>query len=90
MYFFSGQRHWPVWVKRHWPEFGIVTMFWIRGTGLLWITMFLRRHFLFDMFEQKNFSPRDCFGGSYFLLFLSFSPHSCLSQTTVGGAYRLV
>ena len=22
---------------RHWPEFGIVTTFWIRGTGLIWV-----------------------------------------------------
>ena len=24
-----------IWVNRHWPEFGIVTMLWIRGTGLI-------------------------------------------------------
>ena len=35
----------PAWVlychnlvhKRHWPEFCIVTMLWIRGTGLIWV-----------------------------------------------------
>ena len=37
MYFSVDKRHWPY--KRHWPEFGVVTILWIGGTGLIWVKM---------------------------------------------------
>ena len=61
--------------KRHWPEFGIVTVLWIRGTGLLWYyyNVFVEALAVLTCSSRSIFSARDCFGCSYFLLSLLFS-----------------
>ena len=95
--------------KRHWPEFGIITMFfflwikgtalslalsqsflWIRGTGLHWQYYHVFMEAFCHVRAEVFFAACDYFCGSYFLLFRCFSRYRCLSQTTVGGAYRLV
>ena len=55
------------WVKRHWPEFGIIT-------GFLW------RHLPFCS-GGSIFSACDCFGGTYFpyYLFCFLVTDVCLS-----------
>ena len=79
--------------KRHWPEFGIATMFFLMIEALACIgiiTMFLCRRLPFCHVRTEISSQHVTVfsGGPYFQLFLLFSRYRCFSQTTVGGAYR--
>ena len=61
--------------SRHWPTLVLLQCFY--GGAL-------------SFSGRSTFVVGDYFGGSYFLSFRLFSRYRCLSQTTVGGAYRLV
>ena len=67
-------------------------MLWIRSTGLRWdnYNVFVEALAPLSRSKRSIFTARDCFGARFIISVLLFSHYRCLSQTTVGDAYRLV
>ena len=101
MYFLVDKRHWPdlVLLQRFLSIRGTGlswychNVLWIEALACFGtITMFLCRRLPFCHVRTEIFLQHvTVFSvGPYFLLFLLFSRYRCFSQTTVGGAYRLM
>ena len=77
--------------KRYWPEFGIVTIFFVNKK--YWPTLMLLQGLYRGALSypaRSIFATSDRCCGTYFLLFRLFSRYRSLAQTTVGGVYQLV